>query len=84
MHEQRSVSVVCVWRPVLHSAGVIFGQFSMGKLHDGTCEMPFLATRKAPRRPSTSSMDPLEGLGMHEQRSVSVVCVWRPVLTRPG
>ena len=47
MHEQRSVSYGLRLAARFDSAGVIFGQFSMGKLHDGTCETPFLATKTA-------------------------------------
>ena len=39
--------MVCILAARFDSAGVIFGQFSMGKLHDGTCEAPFLTSESA-------------------------------------
>ena len=65
-------------------AGVIFGQFSMGKLHDGTCEAPFLAPESAVAAPPL----PLWVHWRDWEVMSSGLCLWfafwRPVLTRPG
>ena len=44
------------------AAGVIFGHFSMGKLHNGACETPFLATKTA-ATPLHFIYGPIGGIG---------------------
>ena len=54
--------MVCIWAARFDSARVIFGQFSMGKLHDGTCEAPFLTSESA-AAPLHFLYGSIEGIG---------------------
>ena len=56
----------------------------MPSLHAETRKTPFLATKTA-ATPLHFIYGPIGGIGEGmSSGSVSMVCVWRPVLTRPG